>query len=58
LGGDRFSSLWKMSSSQTQNRTGQKFWNIAVANEGWVTDEDYEIAKKLFQSITKQPAAQ
>ena len=46
-----------MSSSQTQNRTGQKFWNIAVANEGWVTDEDYEVAKKLFQSVTKQPAA-
>jgi hypothetical protein len=53
LGGDRFSSLWKMSSSQTQNRAGQKFYNIAVENVGWVTDEDYESAKKVFESVSK-----
>lgn len=53
LGGDRFSSLWKMSSAQTQNRAAQKFYNIAVENVGWVTDEDYESAKKVFESVSK-----
>ena len=53
LGGDRFSSLWKMSSAQTQNRAAQKFYNIAVENVGWVTDADYESAKKVFESVSK-----
>ena len=53
LGGDRFSSLWKMSSAQTQNRAAQKFYNIAVENVGWVTDVDYESAKKVFESVSK-----
>ena len=30
LSGDRFSALWKMSSVRTENRTGQKFYNIQV----------------------------
>ena len=51
-GGDRFSSLWKMSSAQTQNRASQKFYNIAVENQGWVTDEDYAASKKLYESIS------
>jgi len=51
-GGDRFSSLWKMSSAQTQNRASQKFYNIAVENQGWVTDEDYATSKKLYESIS------
>jgi len=53
VGGDRFSSLWKMSSSETQNRNGQKFWNIGVQNIGWVTDENYEAAKSLYTSVSK-----
>jgi hypothetical protein len=51
-GGDRFSSLWKMSSAQTQNRASQKFYNIAVENQGWVTDEDYAASKKLYESVS------
>jgi hypothetical protein len=52
-GGDRFSSLWKMSSAQTQNRASQKFWNIAVENQGWVVDDDYAAAKKLYESVSR-----
>lgn len=51
-GGDRFSSLWKMSSAQTQNRASQKFYNIAVENQGWVTDDDYAAAKALYTSVS------
>ncbi len=53
LGGDRFSALWKMDSMQTANRAGQRFHNIAVNNQGWLTDEDYKHALAVFESINK-----
>lgn len=34
LGGDRFSTLWKVSSVKTQNRAGQPFQNLSVMKEG------------------------
>jgi len=52
LGGDRFSALWKLSSLQTANRAGQKFFNLNAENQGWVTEEDYEYAKKAHFSLT------
>ena len=51
LSGDRFSALWKMSSVRTENRTGQKFYNIQVEKVGWATDDDYNNAKTVFESI-------
>ena len=51
LSGDRFSALWKMSSLQTTNRANQKFYNIQVEKVGWATDDDYNNAKKVFESI-------
>lgn len=53
LGGDRFSTLWKVSSVKTQNRAGQPFQNLSVMKEGWVTDDDYEIAKKVYKGDRK-----
>lgn len=52
LGGDRFSSLWKVSAVSTQNRAGQKFQNLSVVKEGWVTDDDYEVAKTIYKSVS------
>ena len=52
LGGDRFSSLWKVSSVATQNRAGQKFQNLSVVKEGWTTEDDYEVAKKVYKSVS------
>ena len=52
LGGDRFSSLWKLSSVQTQNRAAQKFYNLSVENQGWVLDEDYNYAKSVYDTIS------
>tara|TARA_R100001377_G_scaffold18628_2_gene9637 strand:- start:1181 stop:1840 length:660 start_codon:yes stop_codon:yes gene_type:complete len=51
LSGDRFSSLWKMASLQTQNRAGQKFFNIQVENVGWATEADYGQAKTVFEAV-------
>ena len=53
LGGDRFSSLWRVSSVATQNRANQKFHNLSVKNQGWVLDEDYAKAKAIYESVTK-----
>lgn len=51
LGGDRFSSLWKLTAVQTQNRAAQKFWNLSVENQGWVLEADYEFAKGIYGSV-------
>tara|TARA_Y100000361_G_scaffold104242_1_gene93973 strand:+ start:4084 stop:4776 length:693 start_codon:yes stop_codon:yes gene_type:complete len=57
LGGDRFSSLWKVSAVATQNRAGQKFQNLSVMKEGWVTDDDYELAKKVYKGVSGNTGA-
>ncbi len=51
LGGDRFSSMWKITSVSTQNRAAQKFHNLSVENQGWVHDEDYEKAKVIYEGL-------
>ena len=55
LGGDRFSALWKLSSLQTQNKAAQKFYNLSAANQGWVTEEDYEYAKEVYTKLNLGP---
>ena len=52
LGGDRFSSLWRVSSVPTANRSGQKFHNLQAKKEGWVQEADYEVAKKIYESVS------
>jgi len=51
LGGDRFASVWTMSSAPTQNRTGKSFYNISVENEGWVNEEHYAFAKSVYETL-------
>ena len=52
LGGDRFSSLWKVASVTTENRAGQKFQNLSVSKEGWTTEDDYILAKEVYQQVS------
>jgi len=52
LGGDRFSSLWKIASVPTANRSGQKFHNLSVKKEGWALEEDYDIAKNIYKAVS------
>jgi len=53
LGGDRFSSLWKISAVQTQNRAAQKFWNLSVENMGWVVEDDYNFAREVYGQVNE-----
>ena len=48
LAGDRFASLWKMSSVSTTNRKGQAFMNIDISNVGWLNEETYKTAKEFY----------
>jgi len=50
LGGDRFASLWKLSSVQTANKAGQRFMNISVSNVGWLKESAYELAKSFYEN--------
>ena len=52
LGGDRFSSLWKLASVSTENRAGQKFQNLSAVKQGWVTEEAYAAAKKVYEGVS------
>ena len=54
LKGDRFSSLWKVSSVSTANRAGQKFQNLSVVCEGWAPDEDYARAKQIYEGVSRK----
>lgn len=52
-GGDRFSGLWRLFSVATKNRAGAQFMNLDVEFVGWVTDEDYKQAEKIFEAFNK-----
>jgi len=48
-GGNRFSGLWKLKSVSVTNKTGAQFMNLENEFVGWVTDEDYQYAKSLYE---------
>ena len=54
MGGDRFAGLWKLTSLQTQNRSAQKFYNLNVEFQGYVTDDDYAYAKDTYVKLAPQ----
>ena len=56
LGGDRFASVWTMSSARTENRTGKAFYNISVENQGWVNKDHYDFAKSVYEALPKASA--
>jgi len=57
MGGDRFAGLWKLSSLQTQNRSAQKFYNLNVEFQGYVTDDDYAYAKQTYENLAPKVEA-
>lgn len=51
-GGDRFSSLWKLSSVAAKAKNGAQFMNLEVENMGWLTEEDYRIAENYYNQFS------
>lgn len=48
-GGDRFASLWKISSKSVESKSGFSYMNIDLDCEGWAQKEDYAIAESLYE---------
>lgn len=51
-GGDRFASLWKISSKSVESKSGFSYMNIDLDLVGWAQKEDYEIAEGLYDQYT------
>lgn len=50
LGGDRFSSAWKMSGVEESNSKGT-FYSFRIANIGWISDALYARAEEYYKQI-------
>lgn len=50
LGGDRFSSAWKISSTEESNSKGT-FYSFKISNLGWINDDLYAQAKDFYAQI-------
>ena len=52
-GGDRFSTLWKLSTTQISMKSGGSYLNIRTELVGWVQDADYKAAEQIYASMLK-----
>jgi uncharacterized protein YhfF len=50
-GGDRFSRVYKLISVEDESPSGE-YWNFAIENVGWPSEEAYLAAEKLYDQIT------
>lgn len=50
-GGDSFSRAYKVSGVSENNQNGDQFYNLAVVNFGYVTEEIYRRAEALYEQI-------
>lgn len=57
LGGDRFSSAWKLSSIEESNSKGT-FYSFKITNLGWINDELYAKAREFYEQIKASYAKQ
>ena len=48
--GDRFASVWKITSKTTQSRTGQQYENLDVDLEGWATEAHFKAAEAMYET--------
>ena len=50
-GGDRFSSLWKISPVSVEKK-GNQYHNIDITCLGWTTEDDYKAAEVLYEQFS------
>lgn len=51
-GGDRFSRVYKISATEEQNKNGDDYWGMAVSQLGYVPENVYHQAEKLYNEIS------
>jgi len=52
-GGDRFASLWRISSKSVESKSGFSYMNLDLDCVGWAQKEDFEIAEALYEKYAK-----
>ena len=50
-GGDRFSTAYEIKAVEDQNAAGQDYWNLSVKPLGYVSEELFEKALKLYEAV-------
>lgn len=50
-GGDRFSRVYKIATSEEQNAQGQDYWGMSISQLGYVPEEIYKHAERMYDSI-------
>lgn len=50
-GGDRFTRLYTMNGVEDQNDKGQDFYNVTIKNHGFVTEEIYAYAERVYELV-------
>lgn len=56
-GADRFATVWRLSTVQETNRSGQPYYNYKVEFAGFAGEDLYAEAKKNYLSLTGQQSA-
>lgn len=53
-GGDRFSSVWKISSVAAKAKNQAQYMNLEVEYMGWASEENYKVAEDIFSQFSKR----
>ena len=53
-GGDRFSSVWKISSVAAKAKNQAQYMNLEVEYMGWASEENYKVAEDIFTQFSKR----
>ena len=51
-GGDYFASRYQISSVMETNNSGDEYWGMSVKRLGWVDEETYHAAEKVYEMVT------
>ena len=51
-GGDRFSKVYEFTAFADQNAQGQDYWNLKVRPLGYVPEDVYKAAEKMYESVS------
>lgn len=56
-GGDRFASVWKISSKSVESKSGFSYMNIDLDCEGWADKKYFDVAETLYEQYAQSSFA-
>ena len=52
-GGDRFASVWKISSKSVESKSGFSYMNIDLDCEGWADKKYFDVAEAMYEQYAR-----